>query len=72
MTAELAPLALCSDGANIGAEVLQLNHADLGLLTLPEQIKNYSGLCPPVCSFLYSCLVSALLFLCFGFFKCVL
>lgn len=72
MTAELAPLALCSGGANISAEVLQLNHADLGLLTLPEQIRNHSGLCPPICSFFCSCLVSALLFLCFGFLKCAL
>lgn len=72
MTAELAPLALCSGGANISAEVLQLNHADLGLLTLPEQIRNHSGLCPLVCSFFCSCLVSALLFLCFGFLKCAL
>lgn len=70
MTAEFAPVALCSAGANISAEVLQLSHADLGLLTLPEQVRNHSDLCPPVCSFFCSCLVSALLFLCFGFLKC--
>lgn len=70
MTAELAPVALCSAGASISAEVLQLSHADLGLLTLPEQVRNHSDLCPPACSFFCSCLVSALLFLCFGFLKC--
>lgn len=69
MAAELAPVALCSGGANISAEVLQLSHAELGLLTLPEQVRNHSDLCPPVCSFFCSCLVSALLFLCFGFLK---
>lgn len=65
ITAEFASWALCSDGANISAEVLQLSHVHQGLLTLPEQIRNHSGLCPPACSFFS--LVSALLFLCFGF-----
>lgn len=46
MTAELAPVALCSAGASISAEVLQLSHADLGLLTLPDQVRNHSDLCP--------------------------